>query len=186
MIRKASRSIDMAYYIYSNDESSSLISQELIAAAQRGVKVRVLTDYITTYSNLDVFTAMMSAGKGNLEFRLYGRPTPNVIKDMVYASTACSDANNVKGNELACAAEKQVLVNKMNSVQGKDAYNYNTGNSGVLLSGIYAKSGPTINFASLNAKINTADYTNPNGEAMPQEEKDGLMELLKRPPLTPV
>lgn len=44
MIGSAERSLDLQYYIFRNDESGSLIAQALLAAADRGVRVRLLVD----------------------------------------------------------------------------------------------------------------------------------------------
>src|SRR5262245_55442391 len=44
LIDRATQSIDMAYFIYTADYSSSYLSQKLIAKAQSGVKVRILVD----------------------------------------------------------------------------------------------------------------------------------------------
>ena len=41
---KATRSIDLQYYIYDNDHTARLVSQHLLAAADRGVRVRLLLD----------------------------------------------------------------------------------------------------------------------------------------------
>jgi putative cardiolipin synthase len=41
---KATRSIDLQYYIYDDDATGRLISQRLLAAADRGVRVRLLVD----------------------------------------------------------------------------------------------------------------------------------------------
>ncbi|HXH31272.1 MAG TPA: phospholipase D family protein [Bacteriovoracaceae bacterium] len=44
MIRRASKSIEVEYYSYNTDLASKIFTQELIQAAKRGVKVRVLID----------------------------------------------------------------------------------------------------------------------------------------------
>jgi len=179
MIRHATRSIELAYYIYSNDESSSVVSKALLAAAQRGVKVRILVDYITNYKDLDLFLAMQEASKGNLEVRFYGRPTPNIIKDMIYATTACSEANNIKGQEAACVQEKKPIADKIDSLKGDLAFNYNSGFSGTLLSGIYTKSGGTIGYAVIEgAKFDPDSLKSPDGKPMTQEQKDDLLDLI--------
>jgi len=41
---KATRSIDLQYYIYDDDATGRLVSQRLLAAADRGVRVRLLVD----------------------------------------------------------------------------------------------------------------------------------------------
>ncbi len=44
LIKKAKTSIDVEYYIYKTDMSSKIFTKELVKAAKRGVKVRVLVD----------------------------------------------------------------------------------------------------------------------------------------------
>src|SRR6187401_924641 len=41
---RATHSIDLQYYIYRNDPTGKLLSQRLLAAADRGVRVRMLLD----------------------------------------------------------------------------------------------------------------------------------------------
>lgn len=45
LIRKAQKSIEVEFFIYELDETSKLFTYELIQAAKRGVKVKVLVDY---------------------------------------------------------------------------------------------------------------------------------------------
>jgi putative cardiolipin synthase len=47
LIDQATRSIDLQYYIFANDATGRLIAQRLLAAADRGVRVRLLVDDIT-------------------------------------------------------------------------------------------------------------------------------------------
>ncbi len=47
-IRMAGRSIDMLYYIWRDDTTGRLLVNELLAAADRGVRVRVLLDDVNT------------------------------------------------------------------------------------------------------------------------------------------
>ncbi len=47
-IRAAQRSLDMLYYIWRDDLSGRLLVRELLAAADRGVRVRVLLDDVNT------------------------------------------------------------------------------------------------------------------------------------------
>ena len=44
MIRRAKKSIAVEYFIYNPDTAGRIITRELVAAAKRGVKVRVLLD----------------------------------------------------------------------------------------------------------------------------------------------
>lgn len=185
MIQKATKSLELAYYIYSDDESSSYLSREIINAASRGVKVRILVDYITNYGKLDTLLAMQKAVNttrgGSIEFRLYGRPTPNIIKDAIYMTTPCSEANRAPGKEVACTAEKKPIADKMQAAKGMDAYNYNTGYSGIFLSGFYAKSPAASNLALVaGGKFDPSTLNSgSDGKPMSEEDKKGLIDLLK-------
>ena len=57
LVEEAKSTLDLTYFIYADDQSSSVLSEALIAAARRGVKVRLLVDYQTNYKRLDMFTA---------------------------------------------------------------------------------------------------------------------------------
>ncbi|MCB0349437.1 MAG: hypothetical protein KDD37_11425, partial [Bdellovibrionales bacterium] len=105
----------------------------------------------------------------------------NIIKDAIYMTTPCSEANRAPGKEAACTAEKKPVADQMQTAKGLDAYNYNTGYSGIFLSGFYAKSSTTSNFALVAggkfdpSSLNSGD----DGKPMTDEEKDGLVDLLK-------
>lgn len=190
LIRNARESLELQYYIYSDDESSSYFSRELINAANRGVKVRILLDYITNYSKLDLFIAMENAvdknSRGSIEVRFYNRPTVNIIRDAIYMSTGCSDANNVAGREAACSAEKRAATDrilapatdKTSAADKQKAMNTNSGFSGVLLSGLYGKSAKTIQFAlAAGGKIDLEKLKGGGGE-MTDKDREDLINLL--------
>ncbi|HSE10999.1 MAG TPA: phospholipase D-like domain-containing protein, partial [Rudaea sp.] len=46
LIDHATRSVDLQYYIFANDATGRLVAQRLLAAADRGVRVRLLIDDI--------------------------------------------------------------------------------------------------------------------------------------------
>ena len=52
LIQNAQTSIDLGSYIYAADESGYKISAALLAAAERGVKVRLITDGLIGWINL--------------------------------------------------------------------------------------------------------------------------------------
>lgn len=70
MIRSAKEHIEVEYFIYALDKSSKLITLELVKAAERGVKVRVLVDKSGTIFQLDEYYAKALAEKG-VEVRYY-------------------------------------------------------------------------------------------------------------------
>ncbi|MGF1830145.1 phospholipase D family protein [Photobacterium angustum] len=57
MIQRAHKTIEVEYFIFSPDMSGKIIVQELVAAAKRGVKVRVLIDKSATVFEFDEYYA---------------------------------------------------------------------------------------------------------------------------------
>ncbi|MGO3859555.1 MAG: phospholipase D family protein [Neisseriaceae bacterium] len=56
--REAGRSLDLQYYIWHDDLTGKLLGQELLAAADRGVRVRLLLDDITTHNRSSMLSAL--------------------------------------------------------------------------------------------------------------------------------
>jgi len=146
LVEQAKQSIDLMYYIYSDDYSSSTLSKALIDAAGRGVKVRMLVDYHTNYKRLDLFSLLEKEGGGNLRVRFYNRPTRNIVKNAVYMTMGCGPLSDNAGKD-SCSAEKYAAIEKLfadETIDGqpvgtRNISNLNIGNSGLFLSGIYAK-----------------------------------------------
>jgi len=70
LIRSATRSVDLQTYIFDTDDSARLVIDELLAAARRGVKVRVLIDQLSAISDLQMLGAL-SGAHANFELRVY-------------------------------------------------------------------------------------------------------------------
>ncbi|MCB1825189.1 MAG: hypothetical protein KDJ54_11675 [Candidatus Competibacteraceae bacterium] len=149
LVEGAQQSIDLMYYIYDDDYSSSVLTQALIDAARRGVRVRLLVDYSTNYRRLDWFSMMEllgNAGQGSLSVRFYNRPTRNIVQDAVYLTMGCGqDATTRQPGQ--CSAEKFAAIDRLfaeeridgQPVGARNVSNLNIGNSGLFLSGLYAK-----------------------------------------------
>lgn len=75
LIRAARESIELQSFIFDTDDSGLLVLEELLAAARRGVKVRVLLDQLYGLSNPGL-QASLSGAHRNFELRLYN-PTFN-------------------------------------------------------------------------------------------------------------
>jgi phosphatidylserine/phosphatidylglycerophosphate/cardiolipin synthase-like enzyme len=80
LIRSARRSIDLQTYIFGQDDSGYLVLNELLAAARRGVKVRLLVDQVNAPNDLDLLAALASIHV-NFDMRLY-----NPIFDRAHTS----------------------------------------------------------------------------------------------------
>ncbi|MDM0051106.1 phospholipase D family protein [Variovorax sp. J22R115] len=69
LIRHASRTLDLQYYIWDNDESGRAVFGALKDAAERGVRVRLLLDDLNTTSVDKLLQALSSVP--NMEIRLF-------------------------------------------------------------------------------------------------------------------
>jgi len=149
MVRSADRRIDLAYYIFADDYTSSALSRALIKAAQRGVAVRMLLDYHANYQHLDLLSMMEeqgNSGSGSLQVRLYNRPTSNIVKDAVYLTMGCGEVRP-EGQTAGCAEAKFAEIERLfadEQINGTAAAkqnisNLDIGNSGLFLSGLYGK-----------------------------------------------
>ena len=75
LIDHAMTSLDVQYYIYTDDRIGRIVSVHLIKAAKRGVKVRILLDDINTAGEDDKFTQL--ARHANIQLRLFN---PNILR----------------------------------------------------------------------------------------------------------
>ncbi len=183
LIDQARQSIDLVYFIFSDDYSSSVLATRLIAASKRGVKIRVLVDYVTNYSRLDWFSMLESEGGDNLTVRFYGRPTHNMIKDAVYMTLGCSDTAP-RADKSACSKEKLDQIEqlfKSETINGISAESINISNlrmgeSGLFLSGLYGKNADAMTLAIEQGQNVSLDKLAASGGSA----SDGQIEGLKK------
>ncbi len=136
IIQSAKKTLRLVYYIFSNDHSSSVLSEELIAAARRGVKVKLLVDYHTNYKHLDLFSALQRAGVeskngGGIDIRLFNRPTTEINKDARFLTSDCS------AQAKAGAASTSCSTDKLTKIEANP--NTKTTFSNLFVSGLYSK-----------------------------------------------
>ena len=181
MIHDAQKSIDLNYYIYHNDYSSAVLSKALIDAARGGVQVRILLDYFTNYPRLDYFSMMEfygNQGIGSLTVRFYNRPTRNIIKDAVYLTLGCSQVMSTPVLADCREAKWQEIDNLFNTedfdpslpYDYQNISNFNSGGSGVFLSGLYGKN-PEVSIIAILEGQNIDFSQIKKKEQDPQEEK---------------
>lgn len=70
LIRGARGRIDLQTYIFDTDDSARLVLDELLAAARRGVRVRLLIDQLSAISDLRILAALSGAHK-DFQIRIY-------------------------------------------------------------------------------------------------------------------
>lgn len=87
LIRQAKRSIDLQTFIWSNDECGRLMVCELIEAARRGVKVRIIADHM--FSDQDVDTmAFLATVHPNFTVKHYRPTLSRIDPNLVHTATA--------------------------------------------------------------------------------------------------
>ncbi len=77
LIRAAKKSIDIKTFIWANDESGRYIVYELLEAARRGIKVRILIDGWVTVGNPALVAFMCTANK-NIQTKHYNPPAERI------------------------------------------------------------------------------------------------------------
>jgi phosphatidylserine/phosphatidylglycerophosphate/cardiolipin synthase-like enzyme len=92
LIRSARSRIDLQTYIFDKDDSARLVLDELLAAARRGVKVRVLIDQLSAIPDLRILAALSSAHK-DFEIRIYNPRPSSITSTMPAACCAASAAS---------------------------------------------------------------------------------------------
>jgi len=77
LIRSAEFSIDIQTFILANDEAGRYLSYELIEAAKRGVKVRLLADHFMSARDPE-WAAFLATAHPNFELRYYRPPVGQI------------------------------------------------------------------------------------------------------------
>jgi cardiolipin synthase C len=70
LIRSASRAIEVQTYIFDEDDAGHLVLDELLAAARRGVRVRLLVDQLSALRRVETLAALAGVHE-NFEMRVY-------------------------------------------------------------------------------------------------------------------
>jgi len=91
LIRSATTSVDVQTYIFEEDDAGHLVLDELLAAARRGVRVRLLIDQLSALNRVDTLAALAGA-HANFAIRVYnpvlGR-AHNSYPEFVLAAACC-------------------------------------------------------------------------------------------------
>lgn len=186
MIEGARTSIDLSYYIFTDDESSSKLIKALLDATRRGVTVRLIVDYATNYNDLDLLSMMEAEGNGKLQVRLYNRPTANIVKDAVFMTMGCAK-QTAPSRPTECSAEKFAAIDKLFADEkiagvptaGRNISNLNIGNSGLFLSGLYAKRGDVAALAVQQGQGIDVQQLKGQGATASPKKKEQLKKLGK-------
>lgn len=163
IIRKAKSEIVLMYYIYGTDESSSYLSRELLRAAEKGVKVKMLVDFFVNYKNYDYFKMLEEKSRGNIEVSFYGVPQGVLLESMSYIASSCEVPDKT------CVEKKWKEIRQAHN-SGKVPFF-----TKLLVAGLYTKSADLMKIAlSEGAQLDLggADKVSP-------QEKEQLMNFLE-------
>ena len=70
LLRSATTTIDVQTYIFYEDDAGRLVLEEMLAAARRGVRVRLLMDQLSALERVETLAALAGAHE-NLQVRVY-------------------------------------------------------------------------------------------------------------------
>ena len=154
-IKRARKEIRMVYFIYGNDDSSSLITKALIEKAKEGVQVKLLVDFITNYKNFDLFAMMIKEGNGNIDVRFYNFPASRLRQDAVFTTLSCPKGI-VNPSSRECHNSK---LARMKNLDDSTLF------SKLFLSGLYGKSATALKISmGLGAELSPNDFKTKEGE----------------------
>ncbi len=111
LIATARRTLDLCYFIVELDGSTARLLLDLVAAAQRGVKVRLLVDYFLTFEQAPALRAL--AAVPNIEVRRFAPPTPAWL---VALQAAGIDGDGFVKALMAADARKMTAALKGNTI----------------------------------------------------------------------
>jgi len=78
LIRQAQKSILIQTFIWGSDETSRFMIYELIQAAKRGVKVKIILDYLISAKDFKLITFLTTADP-NIEIKLYNPISKDIV-----------------------------------------------------------------------------------------------------------
>lgn len=172
---RSGETIRMSYYIYSDDQSSSIFSKELLNAAERGVSVKLMVDYLTNYKFLDLFHMLESKSNGRIQVRLYGRPTELIVRDALFMTRPCPEYTGVPSPTFCSDAKWKNITAELLNVQDKK--NYTDFYSGLFLAGLSAKNPVALQSSVMvGQQIDPSKYKGGNTSA---EDQAKLKEFFK-------
>lgn len=81
LLRKANESLDICYYLYDNSNTATVILDEIVKAADRGVKVRlILNNFNSSFRAGESWRREILSNHPNIEFYYYQNPYYNFYK----------------------------------------------------------------------------------------------------------
>lgn len=115
VIRNAEKSIDVQYYLIRDDETGLAFAKELIDAANRGVRVRLLIDDLYTSGKEELFFSLSQVA--NIEVRLFNplpSRAPTIFLRLLLSSMDLLRINHRMHNKLIVGDNSMAVVGGRN------------------------------------------------------------------------
>lgn len=117
LIREARRSVAIQTFIWTNDECGRLLIYELVEAARRGVKVRIIADHFASDQDPEV-VAFLATVHPNLELKHYrpamSRIRPSLLQTLFAGMTSFRSFNQRMHNKVMLVDEAVLLTGGRN------------------------------------------------------------------------
>lgn len=117
LIRQAQRSVAIQTFIWTNDECGRLLIYELIEAAKRGVKVRILADHIVSEQDPGTM-AFLATAHPNLEVKHYrpalARMKPSLWRKLLAGALSFREINQRMHNKVMLVDEAVLVTGGRN------------------------------------------------------------------------
>ncbi len=128
LFRNAKQSINVQTFILTNDECGRLFMYELIQAAKRGVKVRMIADHFVSDKDCDL-AAFLATVHPNMEFKYYrpaaDRLKPSKLHGMLCAAFSFRNTNQRMHNKIITVDGKLAVTGGRNIENSY--YHFSTG-----------------------------------------------------------
>lgn len=126
LIRGARHSIDLQTYIFSEDDAGRLVLEELLAAARRGVQVRVLIDQLSALEDVRTLAAL-AAAHANFRLQVYNPVLGHArlsYAEYLLASVCCWRRLNQRMHSKLLVVDRAVAITGGRNYQN-DYYDWN-------------------------------------------------------------
>lgn len=124
---RAGETVRMAYYIYTDDHSSSKLWKVVERKAREGVKFKIFADLIANMTSLELFRWL--AQLPNVELRFFNGPSALIARDVLFLSKPCPPVRGVPQRD-ECEKAKWAEIGKNGKL---DFYGK------LMLTGMYAR-----------------------------------------------
>jgi putative cardiolipin synthase len=159
--------VRLSYYIYTDDHSSAVFWQEMLAAAKRGAEIKLFADLITNYLYVDLFSYLEKESRGRIQTRFFMSLSDSLKRDLSFLTRPCPPHQGAV-TPSTCSAAKWAEIERSPAI---DPY------AKLLLSGLLKRSATAAKTALVEGQ--QLDLAKMRSGAGSKEDTAQLVEFLK-------